>query len=70
VSSNLDPWIAIANYGAWHPDVPAGKVLIYATRGGLHGPEAKRRKYLVPAEEFANGPRPFPIDTTKHEEIP
>jgi hypothetical protein len=62
--------MAIANYGAWHPHVPAGKVLIYATRGGSHAPEAKRRKYLVPAEEFANGPRPFHIDTTRHEEIP
>ena len=66
----LEPWMSIACYGPWHPDVSAGKVHIYATRGGSHAPEEKRRKYLVPAEEYANGPRPFQIDLNKHEEIP
>lgn len=69
MTSNLEPWIAIAAYGSWHPGVPSGKVLMYATRGGTHAQDAPRRKFLVPAEEYANGPRPFVIDTTKHEEV-
>jgi len=61
--------ICIAAYGPWHPGVPPGKHLIYATPDGSHAPGASRRKFLVPSEDYENGQRPFPIDTAKHEEV-
>jgi len=66
---DLEPWICIAAFGSWHPGVPPGVHLIYATRGGAHAPDAQRRKFLVPSPDYENGPRPFPIDIEKHKEV-
>lgn len=59
----LPPWKAIAVFGSWHPDVPQGKCLIYATRGGSLMANAPRRKYLAPASYSFRG-IPFELEPT------
>lgn len=65
----LPPWKAIAVFGSWHPNVPQGKSLVYATRGGSLMANAPRRKYLAPAE-WARRPLPFDINPAELEEVP
>jgi hypothetical protein len=61
-------WIAIARYGDWQPGVKPGFYRVIATEGGIRKRGARRRSFLVPAAEYNQAPKPFVIDTNKHQE--
>ena len=65
----LPPWTAIAVFGSWHPNVPTGKCMIYATRGGSLAADARRRRYLAPTVYLAKVV-PFEINPLELEEVP
>lgn len=65
----MPEWITIATYGAWHPKCPTGKKLVTATPGGSTAIDAPRRRYIVDEKEYADAPKPFVIDTDRHEEL-
>jgi uncharacterized protein DUF7007 len=75
---NKNNWIAVAAWGDWHKDVPAGMVAAAARLGcdADKRPSKERRFFLIPASEYAPGPSDkaprfaFVINLEKHKEIP
>ncbi|MGO9233739.1 MAG: DUF7007 domain-containing protein [Methylocella sp.] len=74
---NKNNWIAVAAWGDWHKDVPAGMVAAAARLGcdAEKRSSKERRFFLIPASEYS--PRPsdttprfaFVINLEKHKEI-
>jgi hypothetical protein len=74
---NKGSWIAIAAWGDWHKDVPAGMVAACALLGCYAETRSskERRFFLIPASEYSLGPSDkaprfaFVINLEKHKEI-
>lgn len=62
-------WVAIAEFGEWHPDCPPGKVLVFATSDGERTLGARRRRFLIDREEYDAASKPFQVDPDRHQEV-
>lgn len=62
-------WVAIAEFGEWHPDCQPRMVLVFATSDGERALGARRRRFLIDREEYAAAPKPFLVDPDRHQEV-
>lgn len=69
-AQHANDWLAIAGFGSWHEDVPAGMVGVVASLGGLRhslDPAYQEREFLVPVAEYrTSGALPFVVDPVRH----
>lgn len=69
---NKNNLIARSAFGDWHPQVPEGHVVLFATRGDANpnDPETESGYFLVPADEYERKPwTGFVVYPAKHVEL-